>query len=311
MVDSTDVTAPPAGYAVVAAGAARGRRRALTRSASLLAQRSLGRSPRPALPQVALAAAVEPDVEGLAAYQEVVGAATGDNLPAGYVHALGFPLALELMTRADFPVPALGMVHVANSVTQRRPFVLGEEIAFTAWAADLRPHRRGALLDVWLLARAAGEPAWTGVTTYLATGVRLGAAGLPPGVVDQPDAESEDQPGDDGADREMPGRHLWRLPADTGRRYAAVSGDPNPIHTSRVAARAFGFRRPIAHGMYCAARALAEIRPAAAFTWEVDFLRPVLLPATVVFEFGRAGNGCAFTGRATGKEHFSGRITAA
>ena len=38
----------------------------------------------------------------------------------------------------------------------------------------------------------------------------------------------------------------WRLPADQGRRYAAVSGDYNPIHLYGWAARPFGFKQPIA-----------------------------------------------------------------
>src|SRR6266487_1403229 len=47
---------------------------------------------------------------------------------------------------------------------------------------------------------------------------------------------------------------VWELPADLGRRYAAVSGDRNPIHLYRLTAWLFGFRRPIAHGMWAAAR---------------------------------------------------------
>lgn len=41
----------------------------------------------------------------------------------------------------------------------------------------------------------------------------------------------------------------WSLASDLGRRYARVSGDINPIHLHALSARAFGFRRAIAHGM--------------------------------------------------------------
>ena len=51
----------------------------------------------------------------------------------------------------------------------------------------------------------------------------------------------------------------WRLPADLGRQYRRVSGDPNPIHTHRLAARAFGFDRPIIQGMWTHARLLAAL----------------------------------------------------
>ena len=51
---------------------------------------------------------------------------------------------------------------------------------------------------------------------------------------------------------------MWSLPASASRAYAAVSGDVNPIHMSALTAKAFGFPRAIAHGMYTAARALSE-----------------------------------------------------
>lgn len=42
---------------------------------------------------------------------------------------------------------------------------------------------------------------------------------------------------------------LWQLGVDTGRAYASVSGDFNPIHLSVLSAKALGMRRSIAHGM--------------------------------------------------------------
>src|SRR4029453_3261206 len=75
----------------------------------------------------------------------------------------------------------------------------------------------------------------------------------------------------------------WRIPADTGRRYAAVSGARNPIHLNPLAAKAFGFPRAIAHGMWLHARALASLgaRPADPYRVDVDFKAPVFLPSTV------------------------------
>ena len=44
-----------------------------------------------------------------------------------------------------------------------------------------------------------------------------------------------------------------------------------------------GFPRPIAHGMWTKARCLAALRLPDAFTAEVRFKRPILLPGTVTF----------------------------
>ena len=52
---------------------------------------------------------------------------------------------------------------------------------------------------------------------------------------------------------------VWRLASDLGRRYAAVSGDTNPIHLSPLTSWLGGFRRPIVHGMWTHARALAAL----------------------------------------------------
>jgi acyl dehydratase len=99
-----------------------------------------------------------------------------------------------------------------------------------------------------------------------------------------------------------------------GRRYAAVSGDVNPIHLNPVAARLFGFRRSIAHGMWLKARCLAafEGRLPDALTASVQFKSPLLLPSTVGFASHPQAAGWTFTvaEARTGRRHLSGSIGA-
>ena len=76
----------------------------------------------------------------------------------------------------------------------------------------------------------------------------------------------------------------WMLPADLGRRFAKVSGDFNPIHTSVIGARIFGFRRAIAHGMWTLGRALAAQQPPGGLDQaqaHCDFKLPIFLPGQV------------------------------
>ena len=77
----------------------------------------------------------------------------------------------------------------------------------------------------------------------------------------------------------------WRLEGDLGRRYAAVSGDRNPIHLYALTAKALGFKRQIAHGMWSKARCVAalENRLPDAVTVEVAFRKPIFLPGKVAF----------------------------
>ena len=221
---------------------------------------------------------VQADVDRLTAYQHLLGEPGTDVLPAGFVHVLTFPTALALMTGRDFPLPLLGMVHLANRVTQHRPVLLGEALDVVVHAENLATRRAGVSVDVVTRVLVGGDVVWDGVSTYLVKGARrAGAAGG--GPADDSGQSSTARPVWTPPDPTA----RWRLGTDVGRAYATVSGDRNPIHTSALAARAFGFRRPIAHGMYTAARALADVGAARgeAFDWSVEFLRPVLLPGTV------------------------------
>jgi hypothetical protein len=139
---------------------------------------------------------------------------------------------------------------------------------------NLRPHRRGAQLDVISELRVGEELVWDGVSTYLAPGARVD------GALDETTPSGSTSM--DGFEP-VPPIATWRLPADLGRDYRSVSGDPNPIHTSRLAARAFGFARPIAHGMWTHARLLAALEARLPETYEIGatFSRPILLPSKV------------------------------
>ncbi|MFT4050533.1 MAG: MaoC/PaaZ C-terminal domain-containing protein, partial [Solirubrobacterales bacterium] len=80
---------------------------------------------------------------------------------------------------------------------------------------------------------------------------------------------------------------------------ASVSGDRNPIHMHDLTAKAFGFPKAIAHGMWTKARALAAIdnKLPEQFTVEVAFKRPILLPSKVGFHVAETGDGLNFTVR--------------
>ena len=54
----------------------------------------------------------------------------------------------------------------------------------------------------------------------------------------------------------------WTLDRSTGRRFAALNGDVNPIHMSSTLAQLFGFRSSVAHGMFVLARSIAAIENA-------------------------------------------------
>ena len=239
------------------------------------------------------------DRSHLAAYDHVCGFLLRDALPATYLHNLTFPLAMDLMTGPDFPFPVVGMVHVANRIEQRRPVLAGETPTLRVWAEGLRPHRAGTQLDLVGEAVIGGDVVWRDVSTYLKRGGdssrtprRSPGRGRPPAP--RPEA-------------------VWTLPGDLGRQFASVSGDRNPIHLSPWTAKAFGFPAAIAHGMWLKARCLAalETELPEAFTVEVAFQQPVVLPAKVGFAAAHVDGRRTFTLHDVrrGTPHLRGSIT--
>ena len=236
------------------------------------------------------------DRRQLAAYARVCGFAVGDTLPATYPHVLAFPHAMELMASGDFPFGVLGLVHVGNAIEQQRPLDAGEPLDLRLWAERLAEHPRGRTVDVVAEGYADGELAWRDRSTYLH---RESGGGGKNGAKERP------EPPEPVAE--------WRVPGDIGRRYAAVSGDRNPIHLHGLTARLFGQKAAIAHGMWTKARCLAALQGhlPAAFTVDVTFKLPVLLPATVAFSAWTVGDDRRFAlhDARSGKPHLEGTVS--
>ena len=240
------------------------------------------------------------DPAHLDAYREVCGFPTRDVVPPTYLHMLAFPLSMQLMTASDFPFALPGLVHVANQITQHRPVGTDEVVDVSVEIADLRPHPKGRQFDVVATVETDGEMAWSSTSTYLRRG--SGAS----------DDASSPAPATDAVDVQgLPLTSVWRVPSDIGRRYGAASGDRNPIHLSSLTAKAFGFPRAIAHGMWTKARAVAALegRLPDAVTIEVAFKLPVMLPATVEYATAPDGDGWQLALRSrSGKPHLAGVV---
>ena len=239
------------------------------------------------------------DPARLAAYQRICGFRVSDDLPPTYLHVLAFPLSVALMVEQAFPFPLVGLVHVANSVTVARPVRCDERVSFTVRAADLRPHPAGRQLDLVAEASVDGERVWSGRSTYL----------------------RRDKPSEAGVEKKpeqtepVGAVSFVRVPENIGRKYGAVSGDRNPIHLHALSAKAFGFPRAIAHGMWLKARTLASLggRLPDAYTVEVAFKTPVLLPSALAIATERHGDGWILDVRAarSGKPHLIGTVATA
>jgi acyl dehydratase len=187
---------------------------------------------------------------------------------------LAFPMHLALITDGRFPLAAMGLVHIANAITVHRPVRVSERLSLRVWATPVEPHSRGRQFTVRTEVRVGEELVWEESSTNL-------SRGKPAANGDARRAPSPAPP----SSEDLPATATWRCPGDLGRRYGSVSGDLNPIHVHSLSARLFGFRSAIAHGMWTKARCVAALGPRlpAAYTVQVAFRKPILLPATVQF----------------------------
>jgi acyl dehydratase len=223
---------------------------------------------------------VRPDPEAVAAYAKVCCFTLRDQLPPTYPHVLAFPLHMAVMADGGFPFGAVGLVHVKNRIVQHRPIGFDEELKICVRPTPLQPHKRGQTFSLLTEAWAGRQKAWESISTMLrrGKGSKQPADGPKTGAGLPFSAHRPDEPG-------LTPSAEWRLGGDLGRRYAAVSGDRNPIHMHAWTAKPLGFPSAIAHGMWTKARCLAALegRLPDAFAVEVRFRKPIRLPGKVEF----------------------------
>jgi len=244
-------------------------------------------------------AGVRAEPAEVAAYAKVCGFTLRDHLPPTYPHVLAFPLHMAVMANGSFPFGAVGLVHLENSITQRRPIGISEELTLCVRPTKLQPHPKGRTFTLQTVALAGDDVAWESVSTFLHRGKGEGYV---------PKESFPAVPADTPASAE------WRLDGGLGRRYAAVSGDRNPIHMHSWTAKPLGFPAAIAHGMWTKARVLGRLEPRLpdAFAAEVRFRKPILLPGRVELSSEDSGEQILFSVRDAkrGTPHLDGLVRA-
>ncbi|MCL2542036.1 MAG: hypothetical protein FWE71_06175 [Nocardioidaceae bacterium] len=230
-------------------------------------------------------------------YAAVCGFPNKDVAPVPYLHMLAFPLHMELMTDARFPFPAIGSVHLENTIVEHRPVAIGESVSLALQATNLRASTKGRAWDMNVTGTVGDEVVWESTSTYLRVGKGDKENGDPGMSLDAVDVKGP----------------VWSLPDNLGRRYAAVSGDRNPIHLYPLTAKALGFPRHIAHGMWSKAACIAalENRLPDAVKVEVAFKKPIFLPGKARFGAEETANGWSFAlvSPKSGAPHLLGRTT--
>jgi hypothetical protein len=208
-----------------------------------------------------------PDRERVATYRAVVGSTA--EVPLALPQVPVMAMTVDLVSRWSFPMRALGMVHMGSVVEVLGDLPLDAGWDLRTWATPGRHVRSGMEFDVVGEVSIDGTPRWRSRAVYLSRSRSASGAEVStvPGIAAQ---------GPWDAEQVMP------VAEGTGRAFARVSGDINPMHLHQVPARAFGFHRAIAHGWWTTGRVAAMLAVdecAPGRTFEVVFRRPVELPS--------------------------------
>ena len=214
------------------------------------------------------------DPARIARYSSVCGFEAGA-VPSTYPHVLAMPLHLEIFACSRFPLRPMGLIHLSNSIELLGELRPGARLDFRVAACNYRRTDAGLAFDMNTDVTTDGQSLWRETCVFLSrwpepqerTGSR------PP--------RPPKAPKDAAVLAEL------EVSLSTAWSYARVSGDFNPIHLNHRAARFFGLRGAISHGMWSLARSYAQSpAPVLAPGTRIDtqFLTPVQLPARVAIK---------------------------
>ncbi len=211
--------------------------------------------------------------DSISSYSRVCG--FGSGVPATYPHVLAMPLHLQIFACRDFPLRPMGLIHLANWIEKLDELKPGMRLGVHVSARNYQKTDAGLAFDMATEIQADGRPVWRETCVFLSRWPE--SAERPASRPPRPPKAPKDCAV--LAEFDVTRRIAWE--------YARVSRDFNPIHLSDRAARYFGLRGCISHGMWSLARSLAqEPLPSIPNGARIDtqFLTPVQLPARVAIK---------------------------
>lgn len=211
--------------------------------------RALFKGARAAHPSAPLATTYElrqMDAASIGRYNDLLGFAMSD-LPITYYYLLAQRAHLATMLGSRFPFRLAGMVHVENAIVERMRADLALPMTINT-RVEVEPAKSNGARYCQLLTTGTQRDA----TVFECRSRYLAVRGQRQAVRNEPAeiaaAPTSPQPAGE-----------WVLTQSSGREYASVSGDWNPIHLWPWSARLLGMKAPIIHGMHTVAKACAML----------------------------------------------------
>lgn len=216
------------------------------------------------------------NMEHVQRYKTFIGFSDTSPIPLSYFYLFAQRAQLSMMMNRCFTYPVPGLVHMANSMQLLEPIdhTLAMDVKITVEQENADQTGRLCISFVVTIEQL-------GILRMRCNSRYLGKRG------DSKDTVKTLQQTHSKLERFAE----WVMPHDLGRRYAALSGDYNPIHLWPWSARIFGFGKPIVQGMYSVAKIQALLEKKLGMQVSLisaTFVKPALLPGHMYLEV--AGN---------------------
>ena len=204
------------------------------------------------------------DQKQLGQYVELIGFQS--NQPMTFLYVLAQRAQAALMLNNQFPFPMLGLVHLENRIIIKNHIDYNSPFKLIT-SVNIPFKETGSIIPVLEVSYFQHDKkVATCESTYL---IRR---------------KNKDQKKKAKTEVSLPQPTApcmeWRVPSKLAKQYAKVSGDTNPIHTSTLMAKLFGFKQPILHGWCAASKVIQQLSSkygAQAQQIEVQFKNPIYM----------------------------------
>ncbi|EAT13172.1 hypothetical protein HF888_06760 [Bermanella marisrubri] len=213
------------------------------------------------------------ETQHLYKFQSFVGLQESNHIPVAYLQLLSFRLQLKLLLDKRLPFPVMGLVHLSSKMDTLKTIHHQKSIDFVSSVESIEHTDKGICTCILTQAYQNDRLVWQSFNDYLYR---------TPQPKKQPQSGHNNK---NGNSEFVKTEANWEVPANLGRRYAALTGDANPIHLCALSAKLFGFKRAIAHGMCMGLLAVYRCTQSENIkSLSLTFKKPVYLPNKVALK---------------------------